>query len=170
MGINGLMLRGRGGTQFLRPSADDVDNDWLGNNAPTSTLYKEVDEASADGDSTYIYLNIPAAGVQLCRGYFAAGTDPGVHTGHTMRVRVRTSGTMLGTLEFRLKQGASTTIGSSFATLGGAYGTTEYTLTTGEAANITDYGDLRWELEYFEEFTDSGAVRVTWIELEVPGA
>jgi hypothetical protein len=161
--------------QFARPNSDVTVTNWTG--TPTNTTgnrYTNIDEATpSDTDYCYGANNSSTA-------TFEAGlsslTDPEVHTGHIVRWRYAktAAGSLSGTggtvnQTVGLYQG-TTLIASDTVTTGGSWTAGSFTLTEGEAANISDYTNLRLR------FTQSGSggggnargSAVSWVELEVP--
>lgn len=170
--------------QFARPSADTTF--LLLGGTPTNTAgsrYTNIDE-STPSDTDYVYSANNPGGSTLTEFAFSAVTDPGVSTGHIVRVRcfqidedsgghpqsANTTGTATS-LAWSLHQGA--TVIASGTINPGAAATTTYTLTAGEADAITDYSNLLIELS-----PGGGAgspanrrgVAISWVELEVPDA
>lgn len=105
-------------------------------------------------------------------------SDPGVSTGHIIRIRVvrmrSCSGFSSGaepSAIVTLKQG-TTTIASFTASniTGSAWETREYTLTDTEADSITDYTDLRIELIADSPGGSGRALGLSAIEFECPDA
>lgn len=127
-----------GSVQKARPGSDISTGGWLPSSG--SDLYAMLDETSYN-DSDYIYSpNNPTT--ETAEVKFTSVTDPGVHTGHILRFRLAAVG--LDTVfDVYLMQGA-TQIATWQKTVT-ASNTVSYeeTLTSGEAASITDYTDLR---------------------------
>lgn len=132
--INGFRQETSGGGVTLvkvRPISDISAGAWTPSTG--ATLYGVLDESTYD-DADYI-TTTSASSAEV---KFAAANDPGVHTNHIIYYRAK--GT--GTLEARLYQGA-TLISTHNPTLTASFQTFTWSITSGEAANITDYTDLR---------------------------
>jgi type 1 glutamine amidotransferase len=165
--------------QYARPDGDQSVTNWTGVGA--SPYYDEIDESSTDDDTTYTQSPSVASGSSTDDAEFTLidVTDPAIHTGHTVRYRWRNPGSDFGggDISFiaRLMQGG-TTIASqshSYSSVEAqtTYTTSSFTLTTGEAANITNYNDLRIKFDITIDCAVACShkyVRVTWAELEVP--
>jgi hypothetical protein len=164
--------------QYARPDGDQSVTNWTG--VGSSPYYDEIDETSTDDDTTYTQSPSVASGSSSDDAEFTLSdpTDPAIHTGHTVRYRWRNPGADFGSGDIsfvaRLMQGG-TTIASqshSYATVEAqtTYTTSSFTLTTGEAANITNYNDLRIKFDITIDCAVACSdkyVRVTWSELEV---
>lgn len=125
-------------TQTARPTSDVTITSAVG--VPTPGVGSGVYADLAATDDAH-YAEINSSGVVEVG--FAALIDPMVDTGHTVTYRAEyAGGATSGTQVVTLKQG-STTIASWTDTLTSAFGTFTHTLTTGQAAAITDYSQLR---------------------------
>jgi hypothetical protein len=124
--------------RYARPEADISQGAWTPSTG--SDLYAMVDE-DVPSDTDYISAATPTT----CQLRLQPVIDPQTSSGQVVRYRARSS--TGSTLIARLKQG-STTIATATHT-GVAASFTEYsmTLTAGECDAITDYTDLRVELE-----------------------
>lgn len=137
-------------TQFLRPSADTLRDNWSEDDATTDALYAEIDESSpADADYIQTQL-VPTNDVYVTK--LTSADDPGVSTGHTVRVR-RSKSAAAGaqidlTIQLRqgyVSEGSLGTLIAAVATLTNISETwtdTAYTLSGAEADAITNYSDL----------------------------
>lgn len=130
-----LAIQATGEVQLLSPVSDVSDGSWLPSTG--SDLYATVDESSYS-DTDYIY----ATSATTCTLAIAAGTDPAVSTGHTLRYRLLSGS---GTVTVTLKQSTTTIASWGPHTLTGAAQDFAQTLTGGEADSITDYSALRVE-------------------------
>ena len=156
--------------QTLLPTSTSTPDQWTPVGAATS--HEAVDEGvdANDGDTTYIKVSF--GGDLETRLILGAGSDPGVHSGHTLRVSFRkaaTVGNPTTRIRVRLYQGAVAITGeqqTSAATT--SYVTFEYTLSTAEAAAITDYTDLRVAILGPTPLVFAFDARVTAIELQLP--
>jgi hypothetical protein len=108
----------------------------------TSNLFQAVSDAD---DATYLQSpnNPSAASVRVKFGTVSLG---GGTSGWRFRVRSRLSGTGSSTAVAKLIQGASTVIATRSLAPGASFADEEFTLTSGEAAAITDGADLRLEV------------------------
>lgn len=133
-------------------------------NLPTY-IYACLNETTADDASSYVKMksgySTGSFEVKLGSGI----KDPGVGTGHYVRVRHYKESTTGAATGVTLKQG-STTIASWTLTEPSSYYTEELSLTEAQANAITDYADLRVYCSLACSTTQS--VYVTWIEFECP--
>lgn len=132
--------------QFARPSADTVRTGWTDQAAGTTNIYTTIDEVSAS-DADYIKTPTPP-GTNEFETLLTSVTDPVSSTGHIMRWRRRkqpASGSAAINLTVRLLQGTTQITSQADNTLPGSFTDTSYTLSSGEADSITNYGDLRLE-------------------------
>lgn len=149
--------------QFARPSSDVSAGSWTPSTG--STLYETIDETSAS-DADYA---LTTAGANEFRVGLSAVTNPGVTTGHTLRVRhQKTAGSASTAITIRLrnKTDASTVVLNE-PTISTTWTTTEVTLSAGEVALIQNYADLA--ISVYGSGA-GGEIRVSWAELEVPDA
>ena len=71
--------------QFLRPIAEPVNQSWTGEDGDTTALYEHVDEVSVN-DADYVRSPLsPNNSVIVFK--LGSGIDPGVSTGHIIRIR-----------------------------------------------------------------------------------
>lgn len=152
--------------QYARPDSDVAAGGWA-----TAPLYQKIDETPYS-DSDYITDTfIGGAGTAVTVGLSNVG-DPGVSSGHIIRVRFRVDDIVSGswTVTVRLYEGA-TTRSTDNATANTSFTTSTFTLSTAEANSITDYTNLRIEVEFYndDEFGTYTA-DISWIEFEVPDA
>lgn len=141
--------------QFLSPSADSVDGAWTDNAAGTA-LAAAIDETTAsDGDYIQSENSPNNSG---CRVKVAAGSDPGISTGHVIRWRCRRDSaleTINMTVNLYQGGGDSLGLGTLIASrtrndVSDAFVTYSELLTPTEANAITDYTDL-----YLEFYADA---------------
>jgi len=146
-------------TQYAYPTSD-VNNSgaWT-----TEPLYNKIDEEPYS-DADYVQSPQSAADKAFTVG-LGSLTDPGVHTGHTVRIRalVGTS----GTFKFELLQGATVIHDSGALSLTTSFAEYNFTLSAGEAANITDYTALRVRVTAVTTYATKYQ-QVSWVRLEVP--
>lgn len=121
--------------QALVPSADVSNGAWLASSG--ADLFAMIDEAVSNAGD-FIFTASPGA---ECVVALAAGSDPGVSTGHTVRYRAQGDG--LSGLTVALLQG--TTVIASWTTnpLPAVETLYEHTLTGPQADAITNYAQLR---------------------------
>lgn len=170
--------------QFARPDSD-VSFALLGG-TPTDTAgdrWQNIDESSSS-DTDYVYSPNNPGGVNAAEFGLTNVSDPGVDTGHVLRIRTAqidedsgghpqaadTSGTAT-TCAWELRQGVTVIESGDINPAG--FATTEVNLASGNVANITDYTDLR----VFVNPSGGGGspanrrgVAISWIELELPDA
>jgi len=146
-------------TQYAYPTSD-VNNSgaWT-----TEPLYNKIDEEPYS-DSDLVQSPQSAADKAFTVG-LGSLTDPGVHTGHTVRIRalVGTS----GTFKFELLQTSTVIHDSGALSLTTSFAEYSFTLTAGEAANITDYAALRVRVTAVTTYATKYQ-QVSWVRLEVP--
>jgi hypothetical protein len=158
--------------QFARPIADFENvGGFTTNTGGTTDLYTTIDEVVAD-NADYVVSPTNPAGTELYRISLNAVTDPGSDEGHILRYRIAKSagGGRSINVDMRLRQQDGTVIASwSHIDVQATIINGAQTLTTGEAALITDYSTL------VIGFDPSGAgggagreVYLYWAELEVP--
>jgi hypothetical protein len=149
-------------TQFARPTSDVTAGSWT-----TAPLFSKTNDQS---DATVI--TSPAA-VTECELALGDPTPPSVDTGHILTVRCYATGSGAGEkLTWYLYQGASliaTSAATTIARGSGSIADYSYTLTTAEAAAITNYTDLRIRMA---RTTGAAGETVTVADcwLEVPDA
>lgn len=162
--------------QFARPDADlDNTGGW---STSGSNLWDEINEAvaSADDATTRIFTGNNPSGSTVATVRLSDVADPVSGSGHIIRVRAQTSqGSRTTTLAVQLRQGyvsegsPGTLIATKSATDHGAWSTSTYTLTSGEADAITNYNDLAFR---FVPATSGGGspsiVEITAAEFETP--
>jgi len=159
--------------QFVRPTSD-VTNGWA------SGGFEDINEASpSDADFTYS-IDKPASDV--LEVHVGDPTTPMPDTGHVVRYRVATvdggvlsgDGTLV-TLDVSLYQGATLISGPTAATgfNNATWSPQSFTVSEAEAANITDYSDLRIRFLAAGGAGSPGDRRgaaVSWAEVELPDA
>ena len=125
--------------QFLRPIADIANSGWTPSTG--SNLFSCIDEAVRN-DSIYISATAPGAICEVLLG--TSSGDPLSSINHLPRI-VMSAGS--GGIILRLKQGATIIKAWAYASLAGSDTMYEPSLTSGEIDAITDYTDLRLEME-----------------------
>jgi hypothetical protein len=118
----------------LRPNADTTVGAWTPSTG--STLFGVIDEAVAD-DADYITTASATTG----KVKVEVSTDPADDTNHSVSIRARATS---GTLTVSLVQGhpSETLIKAWTPSLTSSFATYVLTMSSGEAAGITDYSDL----------------------------
>lgn len=150
--------------QYIRPDADLSIGGWTDWNGQTTDLYQFIDDVSTSG---YI-IGTAADGIAKFR---LSNPDPvGPDTGHVVEVSAskrQTSGSAT-VLSVYLYQGATLIASDSYNLSGAPRGFT-INLSEAEAANITDYDDLRI---WFD--TSGGPVdqetNIYWARMTLPDA
>jgi hypothetical protein len=157
----------------IYPISDISSGSWTdeGTADNDGNLYTSVDETSTPSDGDTSYINCPNGG-GTCEVKLDTASDPGVGTGHIVHVYGKGTGTG-GPEKIDVYLYESTTLiatlGSNWGPGRGSYTDLNYTLTTTEANNITDYSDLR--VRMVEDTVGSGeGFRVTRIYMEIPAA
>jgi hypothetical protein len=125
--------------QFLRPISDISNSGWTPSTG--ASLAACIGEAVRD-DATYISATAPGAICEVLLG--ASSGDPLSSINHLPRI-VMSAGS--GGIILRLKQGATVIKAWTYASLPLTDTLHEPTLTSGEIDSISDYTDLRLEME-----------------------
>ena len=148
-------------SQFARPANDISLGGW------SSPAWSKINEVVADNDSSYTEktglgtLEIGLSGVD----------DPGVGTGHVIRLNVKQQSGSKGPekLNCQLYEGGVLIAETGMQTLTrGSYASFEYTLLEAEANSIGNYNDLRFK--FVPDQGDTEVMRLTWAELKIPDA
>ena len=125
--------------QFLRPISDVSNSGWVPSSG--SDLFAMIGE-TVRNDATYISATTPGAICEVLLG--TSDGDPASSIDHLPRI-VMSAGS--GGIIVRLKQGSTVIKAWTYASLTGTDTLYEPTLTSGEIDSITDYTDLRLQLE-----------------------
>lgn len=142
--------------QFARPDADLSTGGWN-----TPPLWSALDDNS-DAEFVDETINFTSDSFDVS---LSAVTDPGVSTGHILRIRTSDDSTTAN-FNLTLLQGAVSKA-VLFFTSGVGFRTDTYTLTGAEADAITDYSNLSVQV-LVENFGNGGTAAVAWVEFEVP--
>lgn len=126
------------GTRYATPSSDVTDGTWTPSTG--ADLYAVIDEPTYD-DADYIVTASPST----CQIALSSVVDPGTSTGQALKYRAQSS--TGATLIARLKQGTTTIASATHTNVPSAWTDYMMVLTSGECDAITNYGDLRVELE-----------------------
>lgn len=149
---------------------DIANSIWYDQNGGTQDIFQSIDETTPN-DADYIRTDDNPV-TATYEGNIQAHEDPNRSDNHIMRVRHLKTGDRNGTITVTLFQETVGNIASFEATpVQDTANTLEYTLTGAEADAITDYTRLR--VRFVGATTGGGSqtrLRVTWFELEVPGA
>jgi hypothetical protein len=156
---------GNSGTTNWSQQTGDGDGDW----------WDELDEGVSGHDGNSSAWSSPAEPINEAIAVTLQNvTDPGVHTGHTIRAVWRKNSTGGSTLSGKLELLQSTTVIATSTDTDVAentYQTYSYTLSEAEAANITDYTALILRVTANREVDSTGrALLLTAIEFECPDA
>ena len=129
-----------------------------------ATAHECLDEgiASADDTTTRIFTGLIG---DVAEVHLGDPTDPVVHTGHKLIYRILSSLGGQKTVTTALYEGATLIASESQGAFDGVWVTHTLTLSEAEAANITDYTDLRAR---FTAAGIAGFLSVTAVDLEVP--
>jgi len=153
-------------SNFARPDADIATGNW----GSGGSLWDKLDEVTpSDADAVDSATLTDAAPTDEFTVALSDVADPGVDTGHVIRARLKwSSDAVAGTLTVLLMQGATGI--AELATAGStSYTTYTLVLTTAQAANITNYADLRLRVTASKD--DIGGTLVascSWLEFEIP--
>ena len=124
--------------QFARPDADTSAGSWSASSG--SSLYAMLDETSAS-DSDYITVNDYGSG-SACTLRLSDVADPSDHTATSVVFRAWTDSYYESvTININLRQGSSSIKSQDFSA-STSYASHTMTLSTSEAASISDYTEL----------------------------
>ena len=124
---------------FLRPIADTSNGAWTASSG--SDRYAMIDEsATYDAD----YITVSSASTYKAR--LTTVSDPGVDTDHSVVVRAKGDGSSQLTIALVQGDPTETAIASTTVTPTTSYADYTLTVTSGQAANITDYSLLYLKL------------------------
>ena len=150
--------------QFGRPDQTISNTDWTVVGA--GIAHQAIDEEIPNGDIDYIIGTSKTADTVLGLPDFL---DPNESTDHTIRYNAYAEGNKNEEqVQIRLFQGLDEIVKKKFTITRDSYNTYSYTLKKGEADSITDYTDLRIQLE-ITKIKSGGEIRITQVEFEVPG-
>ena len=124
---------------FLRPIADTSNGAWTASSG--SDRFAMIDESTTN-DSDYI--TVSSASTYKTR--LTTVSDPGVDTDHSVVVRAKGDGTSQLTIALVQGDPTETAIASTTVTPTVSYANYTLTVTSGQAANITDYSLLYLKL------------------------
>ena len=124
---------------FLRPIADTSNGAWTASSG--SDRFAMIDESSTN-DSDYI--TVSSASTYKTR--LTTVSDPGVDTDHSVVVRAKGDGSSQLTIALVQGDPSETAIASTTVTPTVSYANYTLTVTSGQAANITDYSLLYLKL------------------------
>lgn len=131
-------------------------------------LYNEIEEGSADGDTTYIVEITTETTSEVS---LTSLTDPGVDTGHEIHVWMRSIGSG-GPERLRVVLVQGTTVIATSGNLSNrssTYSEQTFVISEADAANITNYSDLR--IRFLNQgLGNNEEMRVTKAELQIPDA
>ena len=158
--------------QFARPDNDDTIGAWTDEASGTTDIYTGIDEVTAEDTELVRSENDPSSSAYIAG--ISAVTDPVSSVNHIVRYRYikgETGGGAPGVIDLIVELRQSTTVIAS-QTHNGIANTVAagtFTLTGGEADNITDYSDLNVRLVADKSAgTRTSWGEVTWWEFEVP--
>lgn len=87
--IGGLLVRGGSLPQFTRPTSDISLGAWTDNSGGATNLFQKIDEVTFD-DADFVQSDLSSNPDELVIG-LRPFADPGVNTGHTIRLRQKKS-------------------------------------------------------------------------------
>jgi hypothetical protein len=146
--------------QLVYPTSDISAGSWT-----TAPLWSKIDEEPYS-DTDYVACASVAAPSAFTVALGDPADDPVIHTGHVLDFRYRRSGSGGIVMTVELLQGASVIATSGNLSPSTAFIDGQITLTEGEAANITDYTDLRVRGTLVSS-AGSAAV-ISWVRLTIP--
>ena len=150
--------------QIARPDQDISAGSWTAIGGP-STLFDAIDEVVANDGTDYME---DAANNTTAEIGLTTLTDPVSSVDHIIRFKMRGEGS--GGPErcnVQLFDGATLIAATGNQTSRAAWAEKTYTLTTAEADNIGNYGDLRLKI-ISSNLVGGETMWVTWAEFEVP--
>ena len=123
---------------LYRPSVDVADGNWT-SSLGGGDLYAAINEETFD-DANYIQSGTNPSG-DVANIRFESALTPPVMTGHTIRYRIKGASNVAMTVDLL----SNVTVIKTWThnPVASTYTTYEQTLTTGEAATIADYTNLR---------------------------
>ena len=158
--------------QFARPDNDDSIGSWVDQASGTTNIYQSIDESTAS-DTDYIRAeNNPSSSVYIAG--LSSVTDPTSSSGHIVRFRYQeaTSGggsAPTTTLTVELREGTTVIASFTDSDVPNVWTDGSFTLTGGEADNITDYTNLNLRFTASKTAgSRTGWVEVSFAEFEVP--
>jgi len=118
----------------LVPIADITTGGWVSSGA---SLYEVLDETDAsDAD----YVNLPTSAMpDTMEVKFSSTTDPKISSGHSVKYRIKGTGTIVATLLC----GATSIASWTHTPASSGWTTFSQSLTSDQTDAITDYADLR---------------------------
>lgn len=126
----------------------------------------------APNERVNVTISAAAAGSQKRTGAVVFGlstiSTPSVDTGHILRVRAKMGATDSGSLLAWLYQGATLISGPYTVTLTTSFATTALNIPSTDAANITDYSQLRVQLQGVSDAASTLTPQVSFVEFEAP--
>ncbi|MDX1534237.1 MAG: hypothetical protein R3291_01285, partial [Thermoplasmata archaeon] len=164
----------RGPLQFSRPEADVFAVNWT-DSGGNSIHYDELEEVAPDDDSTFTETAVNPANGDDAELNLSGVTDPQISEAHVLRYRYRNAafggGSSQLDLGVELREG--TTLIARWDHLdvrSQSYLTRAQTLSAAQADLIGNYSDLQVRFDVtFTSGSQTRQLRVTWVELEVPG-
>jgi len=157
-------------TQYARPDNDPSQTtNWVPSTG--SNLYAMIDEAGAD-DGDWVQVTDDMMGqAETFKVDLGTVTDPVSSSDHKVTVRAADS-VGFGTVTFtvKLKQGVTTISNITSFTLSDSAVSYTYTLPTGEADSITNYGSLLLEISAEDTMAGATVTKVYQAFFECPNA
>lgn len=154
-------------TQVALPQVDVAAGSWIPSGA--GSLSSQIDEAVAN-DADFIYSSNSPSVADISEVKLGTISDPGVDTGHIVRYRYKKSATGGDSIDLtvRLMQGGTEIASWTHSNID-AVTTAAQTLTSGQAAAITDYSNLRLRFEARITTTTSADYRSSSSAATAPG-
>ena len=147
-GIGVTDLISKIGTFFIRPDGDQSIGQWTDELGGTTNIYQSIDEPAPPIDSDYIQSPFaPQTQSYICT--LSDALDPGLDTGHTLSYRYRKFPVTNQQVDLTavFLQGAVELTSWTHVNVSSGWITANQLIPSGIVANITDYTDLRLELE-----------------------
>ena len=147
-----------------------VSNSWtIAGSTPAATAHESVDDPVATPDDGVTLLEETTQG-ETFRVNVGSLTDPVSSTGHVIRTRCQGTGSGAPErIQLKLFQGGTEKAASgNLPITRGSWNDKSYTLTAGEADSISDYTDLRIDVNGIVLGGGSDKLEVTQVYLEVP--
>jgi len=155
-------------TQYARPDAD-VSNDGSWANASAgSELYSSIDESSTN-DSDYV-TTMPSSGAETFVVTLSNVSDPSSAADHKVYYRASDDSDGNGRITATLKQGSTSIASSTNNSISSSVTAYNFTLSSTEANNISDYSDLKLSLAGDDPDSMSLNIKITQAWFECPDA
>ena len=158
--------------QFARPDNDDTIGAWTDEASGTTDIYTGIDEVAAEDTELVRAENDPSSSVYITG--LSTVTDPVSSVNHIVRYRYKKGESGGGApadidLIVELRQATTVIASNTHLDVSTTIAAGTFTLTGGEADNITDYSDLNIRFTADKSAgTRTSWGEFTWAEFQVP--